>query len=271
MVKMVRLDLHGQIQPAASLTPQHYADSPFNTKTPIAATITNTPENTATLRRNLGAISLQKRGLRGDQPLQPWDSALFSSLETSVSAGDLIPIIHITCTTQYRVLYRNFKVTWGPAYQDMETCARLERSLKKHIGWAITKYGCKTAGGPVVGGYVMEAIGQMPLGCEDLLADSIREAFMVNPRFLRFLRTQLRYIARIMLYTTPRWTGPFCVIECASRPFEPLTSYYIFYYTSASLSSLLWSNHRDQAVCIIQPEWYPLWKRLFFFPNITSI
>ncbi|PUU75595.1 hypothetical protein B9Z19DRAFT_1067298 [Tuber borchii] len=190
---MVKLDLHSQMQLAASLTPQNYANPPFNAKTPIVSTITNTPENTAILSHTPSTIL----------PQTPGAPALFPGPETSVSANDYIPIIHITCTTQYRVLYRNFKVTWGPAYQDMETCARLRRFLKNRVGWAVTGYSCRTAAAPVVGGYVMEATGQMPLGCGDLLSTSIRETFAVNPQFLRFLRAQLRYFPRIMLYTTP--------------------------------------------------------------------
>lgn len=193
MVKMVKLDLHSQMQLAASLTPQHYANPAFNAKTPIAATIANTPENTATLSHTPWTMS----------PQTPGAPALFSARETSASANDKIPIIHITCTTQYRVVYRNFKVTWGPAYQDMETCARLRRFMKKHMSWAVTGYKCRTAAAPVLGGYVMEATGQIPLGCGDLLAGSIRETFTVNPQFLGFLRAQLRYFPRIMLYTIP--------------------------------------------------------------------
>jgi len=174
---MVKLDLHSQMQLAASLTPQHYANPAFNAKTPIAATITNAPENTATLSHTPWITLPRTSGA----------PAPFPTPETSVSANDYIPIIHITCTTQYRVVYRNFRVTWGPSYQDMETCARLRRFLRKHVGWAVTGYRCRTAAGPVVGGYVMEATGQLPLGCGDLLAESIRETFVVNPRFLRFL------------------------------------------------------------------------------------
>jgi hypothetical protein len=62
----------------------------------------------------------------------------------------------------------------------METCGRLEEKIKRHVSLAITGYHCKIAAAPVVGGYVMEASGHMPLGCTSALARGIRATFKAS-------------------------------------------------------------------------------------------
>lgn len=83
-------------------------------------------------------------------------------------------VLEVSCLTRSRLLFSDFKITWGPSWNDQDGCQRLRKAMNRRgvtTGWK-----CKQVADPELG-YIMEASGHRPMSPRGLVAGAIREAF----------------------------------------------------------------------------------------------
>ncbi|KAH8154972.1 uncharacterized protein LAJ45_01505 [Morchella importuna] len=83
-------------------------------------------------------------------------------------------VLEVSCLTRSRLLFSDFKITWGPSWDDQDGCRRLRKAMNRRgvtTGWK-----CKQVADPELG-YIMEASGHRPMSPRGLVAGAIREAF----------------------------------------------------------------------------------------------
>ncbi|RPB08247.1 hypothetical protein P167DRAFT_578477 [Morchella conica CCBAS932] len=83
-------------------------------------------------------------------------------------------VLEVSCLTRSRLLFSDFKITWGPSWDDQDGCRRLRKAMNRRgvtTGWK-----CRQVADPELG-YIMEASGHRPMSPRGLVAGAIREAF----------------------------------------------------------------------------------------------
>ncbi|TGZ77651.1 hypothetical protein EX30DRAFT_398354 [Ascodesmis nigricans] len=83
--------------------------------------------------------------------------------------------VWVSCIDHSKMLYRDFKVTWGPAIDDDETCQALRKLINKRgltTGWR-----CSQEYNAEKQIYQMAATGHRPQGPKGILSGAIREVF----------------------------------------------------------------------------------------------
>lgn len=94
-------------------------------------------------------------------------------------AGDDEPErLWVSCLDYGRILYRTFKVTWGPADNDQENCEKLKKQINKR--GLVTKWTCVQEYNHEKQIYQMAATGHRPQGPYSLLANAIKATFDVG-------------------------------------------------------------------------------------------
>lgn len=94
---------------------------------------------------------------------------------TAAKPQAIKPILEVSCVDRARFLWNDFKVTWGPAWNDQAGCARLHHALDKR--GLVTGYKCTQIADKEYDGFYMEARGHRPRFPHSLVADAIRETF----------------------------------------------------------------------------------------------
>ncbi|KAH8145625.1 uncharacterized protein LAJ45_10426 [Morchella importuna] len=85
------------------------------------------------------------------------------------------PILEVSCVVRARLLWDDFKITWGPAWKDDTGCRRLFTAMDKR--GLVTGYKCGQFADPATNSFHMEARGHRPRFPKSLVADAIREGF----------------------------------------------------------------------------------------------
>ncbi|KAI5844059.1 hypothetical protein DFP73DRAFT_632148 [Morchella snyderi] len=99
-----------------------------------------------------------------------------------------IAVLEVSCLTRSRLLFSDFKITWGPSWDDQDGCRRLRKAMNRR--GATTGWKCKQVADPKLG-YIMEASGHRPMSPRGLVAGAIREAFSGNILYYRGYETAM--------------------------------------------------------------------------------
>lgn len=105
------------------------------------------------------------------------ESPLQSQISSGVSSTcpALKPILEITCVDRSRLLWNDFKITWGPAWDDYVGCRRLYREMDKR--GLVTGFHCSQVADVESNTWIMEARGHRPRFPKTFVADAIRATF----------------------------------------------------------------------------------------------
>lgn len=85
------------------------------------------------------------------------------------------PILEVSCVDRTRLLWNDFKITWGPAWNDQAGCRRLYTELDKR--GLVTGFHCAQIADQESNTWLMEARGHRPRFPRTLVADAIRATF----------------------------------------------------------------------------------------------
>lgn len=91
-----------------------------------------------------------------------------------MSNDEIKPVLKVSCVDRSHIFWNDFKITWGPAWDDQPGCRRLRRSMNRR--GIVTGWKCKVVADDELG-YIMEAKGHRPRCPKSLVAEAIREAF----------------------------------------------------------------------------------------------
>lgn len=95
--------------------------------------------------------------------------------QTSFDCPPLKPILEVSCVDRTRLVWNDFKITWGPAWNDRVGCRRLHRELDKR--GLVTGFHCAQVADQESNTWLMEARGHRPRFPRTLVADAIRATF----------------------------------------------------------------------------------------------
>lgn len=97
--------------------------------------------------------------------------------ETSSNCPVIKPILEVSCVDRPRLLWNDFKITWGPAWNDQSGCRRLYKEMDKR--GLVTGFHCSQIADLESNTWIMEARGHRPRFPKTLVADAIRATFSV--------------------------------------------------------------------------------------------
>lgn len=107
--------------------------------------------------------------------------------ETFLHCPAVKPILEVSCVDRTRLMWNDFKITWGPAWNDQSGCRRLYREMDKR--GLVTGFHCSQIADQESNTWLMEARGHRPRFPRTLVADAIRAAFSdVRIESLCFIR-----------------------------------------------------------------------------------
>lgn len=95
--------------------------------------------------------------------------------ETFIDCPEVKPVLEVSCVDRTRLVWNDFKITWGPAWNDRVGCRRLYRELDKR--GLVTGFHCAQIADQESNTWLMEARGHRPRFPRTLVADAIRAAF----------------------------------------------------------------------------------------------
>lgn len=95
--------------------------------------------------------------------------------EISLDCLAVKPILEVSCVDRTRLLWNDFKITWGPAWNDQAGCRRLYTELDKR--GLVTGFHCAQIADQESNTWLMEARGHRPRFPRTLVADAIRATF----------------------------------------------------------------------------------------------
>lgn len=116
------------------------------------------------------APSLPERATKDDNPMPDTTND-----ETFLDCPAVKPILEVSCVDRTRLMWNDFKITWGPAWNDRVGCRRLYRELDKR--GLVTGFHCSQIADQESNTWLMEARGHRPRFPRTLVADAIRAAF----------------------------------------------------------------------------------------------
>lgn len=144
----------------------------FSESSPAATPITKAAEviSTSTL------ASLSEPTIITTPPLpQTSDHCPKSTMVATKTIWANKPVLEVSCVDRARFLWDDFKITWGPAWNDQAGCKRLFHNLDKR--GLVTGYKCGQFADRDTNSFHMEARGHRPRFPKSLVADAIRETF----------------------------------------------------------------------------------------------
>lgn len=94
---------------------------------------------------------------------------------TSLDCPAAKPILEVSCVDRSRLMWNDFKITWGPAWNDRGGCRRLYQELDKR--GLVTGFHCAQIADQESNTWLMEARGHRPRFPRTLVADAIRATF----------------------------------------------------------------------------------------------
>lgn len=95
--------------------------------------------------------------------------------QTFLDCPPVKPILEVSCVDRTRLMWNDFKITWGPAWNDRVGCRRLYRELDKR--GLVTGFHCAQIADQESNTWLMEARGHRPRFPRTLVADAIRATF----------------------------------------------------------------------------------------------
>ncbi|KAI5838538.1 hypothetical protein DFP73DRAFT_616800 [Morchella snyderi] len=115
------------------------------------------------------------------------------------------PILEVSCVVRARLLWDDFKITWGPAWKDDAGCRRLFTAMNKR--GLVTGYKCGQFADPATNSFHMEARGHRPRFPKSLVADAIREGFGNRVADEWLVVGKYALLSRLKLYEEARFSG----------------------------------------------------------------
>lgn len=130
----------------------------------------HTPHDPSSAETTIAAPPLPKYTSKVDDPMPDTIND-----EISLDCPAVKPILEVSCVDRTRLLWNDFKITWGPAWNDQTGCRRLYKELDKR--GLVTGFRCAQIADQESNTWLMEARGHRPRFPRTLVADAIRATF----------------------------------------------------------------------------------------------